>query len=412
MKTRDRQQNGHIYRRGGWWVLRYRIEVCDGDGKVQVIQRAKKLAQVDAVHKTKASVRHLVEEMLQPVNDQRHSSAMVATTLGDFVTRIYLPFIEEQKRVSTYRGYRGIWRNYLTSPCSGWWQRDVRTCDVQTLLQGVAQKHNLSGTTLRHIKAMLSGVFTFAKRMGYHEGINPVLGVGIPKAHVSGETYAYSLEEVLRIISALPQPAATIAATAAFTGLRRGELQGLLWEAYDGSEIRVTRSVWLGIVDEPKTPQSKAPVPVIAPLQKMLDAYRTSCGTPAIGAMFANKVGKPLCLNNLTNRVIQPRLEYCKQCGQTRADHGNGHKFQRDESRITWRGWHAFRRGLATNLNRLGVGGKTIQAILRHANLSTTMNVYVKTVDADSVKAMKTLERSVRRIVRLNVRRRPSRRKG
>jgi hypothetical protein len=34
-----------------------------------------------------------------------------------------------------------------------------------------------------------------------------------------------------------------------------------------------------------------------------------------------------------------------------------------------------FRRGLATNLNRLGVQDKTMQAILRHSNLPTTMNV-------------------------------------
>jgi len=118
------------------------------------------------------------------------------------------------------------------------------------------------------------------------------------------------------------------------------------------------------------------------------------------GAMFANSVGKPLCLNNLTNRCIQPRLEYCKHCGQSHAEHGNEHEFERDEHRVVWRGWHAFRRGLATNLYRIGVSDKVIQAILRHANLSTTMNVYVKTVDGDSVKAMKALENSVRLIVR------------
>jgi len=38
------------------------------------------------------------------------------------------------------------------------------------------------------------------------------------------------------------------------------------------------------------------------------------------------------------------------------------------------------------------VQDKTIQAILRHANLSTTMNVYVKAVDADSVAAMNALD--------------------
>ena len=35
-----------------------------------------------------------------------------------------------------------------------------------------------------------------------------------------------------------------------------------------------------------------------------------------------------------------------------------------------WHGGHAFRRGLATNLNRLGVRDKTIQAILRHTQTS------------------------------------------
>jgi integrase len=62
------------------------------------------------------------------------------------------------------------------------------------------------------------------------------------------------------------------------------------------------------------------------------------------------------------------------------------------ENGMAWHGWHAFRRGLATNLHRLGVPDKTIQAILRHSNLSTTMNAYVKSVPADALKAMRSLE--------------------
>jgi len=61
-------------------------------------------------------------------------------------------------------------------------------------------------------------------------------------------------------------------------------------------------------------------------------------------------------------------------------------------SGVEWHGWHAFRRGLATNLYRLGVPDKTIQAILRHSNLSTTMNTYVKSVSADATAAMRALE--------------------
>jgi hypothetical protein len=55
----------------------------------------------------------------------------------------------------------------------------------------------------------------------------------------------------------------------------------------------------------------------------------------------------------------------------------------------------AFRRGLATNLHDLGVPDKTIQAILRHANVSVTINSYVKTLDAQSIAAMAQLEKLV-----------------
>jgi hypothetical protein len=41
---------------------------------------------------------------------------------------------------------------------------------------------------------------------------------------------------------------------------------------------------------------------------------------------------------------------------------------------------------------RLAVPDKVIQAVLRHANLTTTMNIYVKSVAQDSVKAMQSLE--------------------
>jgi len=43
-------------------------------------------------------------------------------------------------------------------------------------------------------------------------------------------------------------------------------------------------------------------------------------------------------------------------------------------------------------LHRLGVSDKVIQQILRHANVNTTMNIYVKTGSADAAIAMKTLE--------------------
>ena len=57
-----------------------------------------------------------------------------------------------------------------------------------------------------------------------------------------------------------------------------------------------------------------------------------------------------------------------------------------------WRGWHAFRRGLATNLNRLGVDDSVIQRILRHSDVAVTQACYIKTASEDAQAAMQKLE--------------------
>jgi integrase len=173
------------------------------------------------------------------------------------------------------------------------------------------------------------------------------------------------------MLGILPEPAATAVAVAAFTGARKGEIRGLLWEDYDGSAIKVKRAVWRSHVDEPKREKSKGAIPVIAQLKLFLEGHRVRSGNPRQGCILQSPQGKPLNLDALAKDVIRPAFKTAK---------------------LPWYGWHAFRRGLATNLNRLGVPDKVIQQILRHANVTTTMNIYVKMVSQDATAAMKTLE--------------------
>ena len=59
----------------------------------------------------------------------------------------------------------------------------------------------------------------------------------------------------------------------------------------------------------------------------------------------------------------------------------------RDIGILEWHGCHPARRGLGSNLCRLGV-----QRILRHANVSTTATYYIKTAADDVRPAMAKLE--------------------
>jgi hypothetical protein len=59
-----------------------------------------------------------------------------------------------------------------------------------------------------------------------------------------------------------------------------------------------------------------------------------------------------------------------------------------------WHGWYAARRGLGTNLYRLGVREKTIQSIVCHANAFTTTTYYIKSAAVDTGAATNTGSRS------------------
>jgi len=256
----------------------------------------------------------------------------------------------------------------------------------------VGREHpEFARSTLHHLRSLLSAIFRHAIQQGYLSGANPIREASIPKAPEGEETYAYSLPEVLTMLKLLPDPARTIVAVAAFLGLRRGEIRGLEWPDYSGDEIRVLRSVWASVTDEPKTRKSKAPVPVIVPMRRLLDQFRESRGNPASGPIFGTMKGTPLSLNNVLNRQILPVLNVCI-CGKAADEHEKeDHKYERSQ-RPEWHGWHAFRRGLATNLHHLGVPDKTIQAILRHANVQVTQNSYIKSLDSQSIAAMRQLE--------------------
>jgi hypothetical protein len=56
-------------------------------------------------------------------------------------------------------------------------------------------------------------------------------------------------------------------------------------------------------------------------------------------------------------------------------------------------GWHACRRGIASNLYELGPNEKVVQRILRHAKPHVTKERYIKAFDPAVFAAMKTLRR-------------------
>jgi len=393
---RKREQNGTIYKaRGNWYVRYFEDRVVNG-----AVEHVRIATQIEPVTTRGKRPPKSIEDQAQAI--VRAANVTNATpdrvlTIRDFVERVYFPHIAQHKRPSTLKGYRDIWENHVAARCAGDWLKDVRTFHVQGWMDSMSKPGTLGRNSLRHIKTFISAVFKLAKQQGYYMGENPVRDTAIsPKAAEPQETYAYDLDEIQSVLLHLPETSATAFAVAAYAGLRRSKLQGLLWENYQDGYLRVTRAIWEGQVNEPKTRRSRGAVPVIKQLADRLDLYRMRRGNPQSGPMFANQSGNPINLNNLLHREILPALDRCEHCRKDRAHHADAdHVFKRDASRPEWHGWHAARRGLGSNLYALGVPEKAIQDILRHANVSTTNTYYIKTAPQQVTDAMAKLEQAL-----------------
>ena len=203
---------------------------------------------------------------------------------------------------------------------------------------------------------------------------NPVRDTMLPVGSLPArETVAYTLDEIRAALAALEGDAQTsaIVGIAAFAGLRRSEIAGLRWQDYDGATLSIKGTVWNSIVSPPKSKASKSWVPVIERLRAILDGYRRECER-------ADQFG----LLTPDSRMFRFTLEHI---GRKKV----GAAFSR--AGLSFAGFHAFRRGLASNLFELGADDITVQRILRHASVQVSREHYIKIRSAKVDSAMDSL---------------------
>src|SRR5215831_7553913 len=108
-------QKGTIVKKGGWWVLRYRTTARENGASRRVL-RAKRLGKTEDFppkrHKGKDgkdvpnAVANLATEFLADLNKRPDGMSLVR--LGEFVEQVYLPFVQAQRRPSTYKNCADI----------------------------------------------------------------------------------------------------------------------------------------------------------------------------------------------------------------------------------------------------------------------------------------------------------------
>ncbi len=121
-------------------------------------------------------------------------------------------------------------------------------------------QRELSNKTKNNLLVLMHAIFRRAVKL-YGLPANPVASVDRFRVRSSGDIQVFSPEEVWALVRAAGSEAdAAIFLTAAFTGLRRGELLGLRWRDVDfaGSTIRVRASYAAGKLTTPKSGKVRA----------------------------------------------------------------------------------------------------------------------------------------------------------
>jgi hypothetical protein len=141
--------------------MRYMVKI-HREGKVVWVQRSKKLAPVCDEFRTAASVEHLAQKILAPLNAKLTQPESTHTVLH-FLEHVYLPYCEANVKPSTFAGYKYILKT-LKPHLGNYLLRNFRTADAERLLNDFAKKQPRAQTVLKNTKGFLSGAFRYAVR--------------------------------------------------------------------------------------------------------------------------------------------------------------------------------------------------------------------------------------------------------
>jgi integrase len=170
----------------------------------------------------------------------------------------YLRYIEQdrQRKPSTLRDYDSIFRNHVLPHLGSIHLEDLSSDRVERwAAHEIDPNRQMANRTREKTITVFHGVMERARKL-YRLPSNPVADVEKPRTAAKTEIQVFSPEEVMALVRAADsEQDAAILLTAAFTGLRQGELIALHWRDVDfaGSAVRVRASYTNGHVTSPKS---------------------------------------------------------------------------------------------------------------------------------------------------------------
>ncbi len=339
------------------WVYRWREQDTNGKRCMR-----KQIIGTIRDFRTRGAAQQAVETFRVSANKDADGEANAPTTIQSLVEHYRLKEMPIDSHEGKTRGtklvYNSVLNHHIVPRWGGSPLRRVTTVKVEEWLKSLT----CAPGTKAKIRNVLSMVFRHAIRWGWlGQYENPIVMVRVSSQR-KRVPVRLTEDEFRSLFSALPVREQLLGTICATTGLRIGEVLGLKWEDIDFAQktANVLRSFVDGSVGPCKTEVSRQPVPLDDIAVDGLLAWRgDSAYASSEDWIFASyqTFGKaPMWPDSLRRKILQPAA---RRVGIT-----------------TQVGWHTFRHTYSSLLADCGNDVKVVQELMRHAKLSTTMEVY------------------------------------
>ena len=351
---------------GATWVLRYRVTASDG-------RRVENIMQVGLVRDfpKEKDAWHEVDKLGLPVriNEDpcvgriRFNSLAEHYLKADFGADAVRP-----KSVNTIPIVEHYVRDYLIKKFGENIAEDIKPLEIQKWLKSLNETNGLAWTTIAKIRGLMLRIYKIGLR---HEHVakNPVLHVET-RSKSTYRAIIITPAQTLTILKSLPSPLHyALVLTCAATALRWTDV---LWGE---GRIRVSKRWAKGEDGETKTDASDGYVPLHPVLAGHLRAWQRQTphakATDFVFPSMRAEGRKPLCSSVFVVDHLRPAA---KKAGVHIED---GQRF----------GLHNLRHSLSNWLvNKAKVEPKTVQGLLRHSKIQTTLDLYTQE-DSDETRA-------------------------
>ena len=325
------------------------------------------------------------KEVLDKMNDYKYKSNndLLPTdetiTVLEYLNYWLFKYKLNEVKPSTITRYEGIIRNYIEPYSIGKIKlKNLRAAAIQSLYNELIEEKKTTPSTIENINKVLKSSFTQAMKEGYLLR-NYCQFVSIPKKTVNTDIVYFSLDEQKRFIEACEgKRLEALFLFALGTGLRVGELLALEWNdiSFENANVIVNKSLrqervfksdgsssYDTLIQSTKTDSSNRSVPIPKNILNKLKEYKVNQNKKRLSLgelyyesnlVFTTPIGTPINQSNLRkiyNRILK-------------------------NANIDRIKFHALRHTYATRLFEQNIQIKTVQVLLGHSDITTTMNIY------------------------------------